>query len=375
MKVLMIAPTPFFSDRGCHIRIYEEIKTLKQLGHSITLCTYHLGEDIPGLTIKRSLTVPWYNKLDAGPSWHKPYLDMLLFFLVLKELYTNKFDLIHAHLHEGIFIGKIAAFFRFKKIPLIFDSQGGLVSELSAQHFITEGSWLMKFFSWMEKKLYRAPDILITSSNYLKGYPNHVVFDTVNQDSYKVDQSDVQKIVEQYNLKNKLVITYSGGIKSYKGINIIFDAIPLVLKKIPNAIFLMIGYGELAEYQQVVKRLNVEKNVIFTGRVSYFDIPKYLHVSDIAIDPKPEATEANGKVLHYRAAGLPTIVYNRSNVSVLADDYIYLVNDNQELAKQIVFLAEHPEMIKASKAHPTSGGLDTKWIDSFRDIYGQIKLA
>ena len=34
-KVLALAPTPFFSDRGCHIRIYEESKALKRLGWNL----------------------------------------------------------------------------------------------------------------------------------------------------------------------------------------------------------------------------------------------------------------------------------------------------------------------------------------------------
>ena len=45
MKVLMIAPTQFFADRGCHIRILEEIRALKRLGHKLELLTYHSGED------------------------------------------------------------------------------------------------------------------------------------------------------------------------------------------------------------------------------------------------------------------------------------------------------------------------------------------
>ena len=33
MRIMMIAPTPFFADRGCHTRIYGEITALQRLGH------------------------------------------------------------------------------------------------------------------------------------------------------------------------------------------------------------------------------------------------------------------------------------------------------------------------------------------------------
>src|SRR4051794_1135247 len=84
LRILMVAPTPYFSDRGCHVRIYEEAKALQAQGHRLLIVTYHLGRDMDGIETLRIPTVPWYRKTSAGPSWHKPYLDVLLFFRALK---------------------------------------------------------------------------------------------------------------------------------------------------------------------------------------------------------------------------------------------------------------------------------------------------
>jgi hypothetical protein len=54
MKILAIAPTPFFADRGCHMRILGEIEALKRRGHEFLLLTYHLGRDIDGVATKRT---------------------------------------------------------------------------------------------------------------------------------------------------------------------------------------------------------------------------------------------------------------------------------------------------------------------------------
>ena len=35
MRILVVAPTPFFSNRGTHIRILEEALALEKLGHEI----------------------------------------------------------------------------------------------------------------------------------------------------------------------------------------------------------------------------------------------------------------------------------------------------------------------------------------------------
>ena len=61
-KVLVVAPTSFFSDYGCHVRILEEVTHLEALGHRMIICTYHNGDDLPGLEIRRSWGVPWVKR-------------------------------------------------------------------------------------------------------------------------------------------------------------------------------------------------------------------------------------------------------------------------------------------------------------------------
>ena len=138
----MIAPTPFFADRGCHVRILGEAKALIDLGHELILCTYFLGRDIEGIPVVRTLSVPWYNKLSAGPSWHKFYIDLLLLWKVVSVCRTFRPDVIHAHLHEGVVIGKIAS--RLFRIPLVADLQGSLTDELLAHRFMPRCSDLGK---------------------------------------------------------------------------------------------------------------------------------------------------------------------------------------------------------------------------------------
>src|SRR5450759_4056928 len=105
LKILMLAPTPYFSDRGCHVRIYEEARALRRQGHDVRIVTYHLGRDMPDIPTIRIPRIFWYSRLEAGPSWHKLYLDLLLFFQAAMLIPDFRPQLIHAHLHEGALIG------------------------------------------------------------------------------------------------------------------------------------------------------------------------------------------------------------------------------------------------------------------------------
>ena len=67
----MIAPTSFFSDYGCSVRILEEAKILQARGNELTICTYRNGKDIPGLTIRRTPSIPFREHYEVGSSPHK----------------------------------------------------------------------------------------------------------------------------------------------------------------------------------------------------------------------------------------------------------------------------------------------------------------
>ena len=163
-RILMVAPTPFFADRGCHVRILGQAKALINLGHQVTLCTYYLGRDVDGIPTERTLVVPWYHKLSAGPSWHKIYIDVLLLWKVLVACRKYRPDIIHAHLHEGIVVGKMASL--LFGVPLVADIQGSLTDELLAHKFIPNLRWLIGLVRWIEKRISRMPTHLIVSSSH-----------------------------------------------------------------------------------------------------------------------------------------------------------------------------------------------------------------
>lgn len=163
-RILMIAPTPFFADRGCHVRILGEAKALIALGYELVVCTYGLGRDVDGIRTERTARIPWYRKLSAGPSVHKLYIDVLLLWKVIQICRRFRPDLIHAHLHEGIVIGKIAsAVFR---VPLVADLQGSLTAELLDHKFLPNFRWLVSFMYWTERKINQMPSHLIVSCSY-----------------------------------------------------------------------------------------------------------------------------------------------------------------------------------------------------------------
>ena len=79
MKILVLAPLPMLVDRGGAIRIYEELRALKEKGIEIRCVTYHLGRDISEIKLDRIPRVPFYHNDNPGGSYLRLYADFLLF--------------------------------------------------------------------------------------------------------------------------------------------------------------------------------------------------------------------------------------------------------------------------------------------------------
>ncbi len=322
MKILGIAPTPFFADRGCHMRILGEIQALQRRGHEVLLVTYHLGRDIEGVPSLRNKDVKWYQKLEAGPALGKFYLDWLLWRKTIKVIKEFQPDVIHGHLHEGALIGLMARRLAGSKAPVVFDVQGSLTKELDSYGWLKKAPFVRPMFRTVEKIITRWSEQSVGSnlavSQFLQlemGLPAErvtTVVDGVHMGFFdgtgREDLKQVLGIAE-----GRPVVTYTGALLSSKGVDNFFQAIPHVLAQEPEAFFLVVGYP-VAESQALVERLGVADKVLFVGRVDYFELPDYLKIADVAVDPKVDAAgEASGKIINYMGAGLPVACFDHVN--------------------------------------------------------------
>src|SRR3989344_108510 len=328
LRILMLAPTPFFSDRGCHIRILNSYLRLKKEGHEITILTYPIGRNIRGIKIKRVGKLYGYKKTSPGFSFYKPFLDILLLIKAKKEMKNKRYDIIYAHLHEGAFIG----YFLKKKFnkKVIFDAQGSLVGELTAHKTIKENGLLYKILWPIEKFITENSDEIITSNEGLKKFMlKNFKVNKITVQKDLPDKSFFNKNVKKAILnlpKGKKIVVYLGGLQLYKGIGNLIKAIPFTNK---NIHFLIMGYP-INEAQKLAKELGVENRITFTGEIPYEKAPSYLKLGDIAISPKTlESGEANAKIYNYVAMGLKVVCFdNLENRKILGNNGIYARDQN-----------------------------------------------
>ncbi|AMV73152.1 YqgM-like family glycosyltransferase [Desulfuromonas sp. DDH964] len=352
MRILMLAPTPYFSDRGCHVRIYEEARVLRRLGHEVRIVTYHLGRNLDDIPTERIPAVPWYRKLSAGPSWHKPYLDILLLFKAWQVARRFRPDLLHAHLHEGAFVAALLK--PVLRLPIVFDCQGSLTGELVDHRFVRKGSLLYRVFYLLEAWICRRADAIVTSATptaeLLKAdfaVPEARITAVVDG----VDAGDFHHHPGQHDLKRELglppakqVVVFLGAMNEYQGIDLLLDVIKTLSARRQDCHFLLMGYPERA-YRERAATLGIAGLVTFTGKIPYDQAARYLSLGQIAISPKLSRTEANGKLFNYMACGLPAVVFDtRINREILGDAGLYAeFGDAEALTNGLAALLDDPE--------------------------------
>jgi glycosyltransferase involved in cell wall biosynthesis len=107
------------------------------------------------------------------------------------------------------------------------------------------------------------------------------------------------------------------------------------------------------ESQALVERLGVADSVLFVGRVDYFELPDYLKIADVAVDPKVDAAgEASGKIINYMGAGLPVACFDHvNNRTFLGDTGAFAPEPTPKgLAQAILELLNDPEGREAKGA-------------------------
>jgi len=385
-NILMIAPTSFFGDYGCHVRILEEVRVLHKRGHRVTIVTYYRGRDLPELNIVRTRPTPWHANYEVGSSRHKVAFDALLSWTALKTAWQLQPDIIHAHLHEGALIGRAVS--ALTGAPLVFDYQGSLTAEMLDHHFVRPGGKRERFFRALEQRIDRMPRAILTSSRHsaqllrdsLQDQAHRVVPlpDCVDTDFFRPrtpdDQAEVDAIKDQLGIpRDRTVVIYLGLLAPYQGTYHIIHAARQVVAAQPSLHFLVMGYPNHDGYQREAAQHGLIGHMTFTGRVPYEQAARYLRVGDIALAPKMSLTEGAGKILNYMACALPTVAFDTPQArEFMAHSGLYAERGSAEsLADRINELAQNPERARALGRSLRARAINRfSWDDAARRLLG-----
>lgn len=184
-----------------------------------------------------------------------------------------------------------------------------------------------------------------------------------------------EKFKEKFNILDHKVISTFGMLSRGKGIEYVIDALPQVVEKHPNILYLIIGVthpvvkkeeGESyrLELEKKVRELNLENNVRFINQyLPTEEILSYLQATDIYISTSLSPDQAVSGTFSYAIGSGRAIVSTdfrqAKNIITPSIGRIIPVRDSQAYADNIIELLDHPDKLPSmhKKAYRSSRGM------------------
>jgi glycosyltransferase involved in cell wall biosynthesis len=349
-RILVVAPQPFYEDRGTPIAVRQVLQALGELGRSVDLLTFPIGEDIavPGLNITRSANPFGFCGVPIGLSFRKILLDVPLAWALRRLVVPGRYSCIHA-VEEAAFPAALLA--RRHGIPLLYDMQSSLAEQLARLD-----PWGLaatgRALDAAERWLLRRSSLVVTSAGLAARVHRTVPEVPVREwhfPSAPADSTplDVQCLRERLGLSGSgPVVLYGGSFEAYQGLPELIAAIPAVLERRPGVTFVLVG----ADRANGLVAHERAEDLVASGALKIVDrqpreaMASYLALADVLVSPRAYGGNLPLKVYDYLAAGRPIVATDiPTHRTVLAEDRAVLVAPSTDaLAQGILSVLADP---------------------------------
>ena len=185
--------------------------------------------------------------------------------------------------------------------------------------------------------------------------------------SHFIPQPDSMQKRLELGLENKKIIISVGRLVHRKGQDRLIEALPAILRQIPQAHLLLVGEGPYKSHlEKLVNKFSLKDNVTFVGRILYDKLPSYLSAADVFAMPSRSrffGLEVEGLGIVYleaSACGIPVVAGNsggapdavREGITGLCVDG----TDVQQIAEAVI------QLCSDAKRASNMGSAGRNWI-------------
>jgi glycosyltransferase involved in cell wall biosynthesis len=333
LRILFLAPQPFFEVRGTPLAVLAMVRALTGLGHRVELLTYPQGApvDVQGLVHRRSLRLP-VGRVKAGPSMAKLFLDVPFLIEAVFLMSTRRYDVVHA-VEEAAHL--VAPFARLLGVPLVVDVDSSIPDQLRYSGFATRGPLLWIAEALERRALAGSAAVITVCTSLTEGVKRRApgartfqiedppLVDTASRPSPEI----VATLRRDLGLGPDPIVLYSGNFEGYQGVELLVDAGALV----PHAQVAFMG-GEPLEIAALRERAEkAGSRCVFAGKRPPTDLPAFLALADVLVSPRTKGENTPFKIYTYLASG-KAVVATRipSHTQILDESVAFLVGATPE---------------------------------------------
>jgi glycosyltransferase involved in cell wall biosynthesis len=330
VRILLLAPHPFYQARGTPIAVRTVLEFLSERGDTVDVLTYAEGTEVSirNCTVHRIPRVPGLQGIRPGFSIKKVLSDVLMIGSCLRLVRRNRYDLIHA-VEESAFIA--AAMRALTGVPYVYDMDSSLAEQLVDAY--PPLRFAFPVLRRMEALVIRRSSGVLAVCAALQDValshdPGQLVGrveDTTLLTGPKAVAGNGRSLLPT---DEGPVAMYVGNLEAYQGIDLLLEGFRHALTRVPQAKLVIVGGrdADIAYYRGRAQRLGIDGSVVFAGPRPIGMLPELLRQADVLVSPRLKGLNTPMKIYSYLDSGSAVLATRlRTHTQVLDDGMAYLV--------------------------------------------------
>jgi glycosyltransferase involved in cell wall biosynthesis len=343
LNLLVLAPQPFYEDRGTPIALMHVVSAMSRLGVQVDLVTFPVGNDVdlPGLRIIRAGWRFGIKRVPIGLSSRKMLFDVSLLATAWRLVRERSYAAIYAS-EEAIIAAHLLG--RRAGLPVIYDMQSSMPEQLTA-HRLLRGHVAQALLNRCERWFVRRSGVVACSAGLEKHARSLDPGADVEAWRYPgtppvgVGEAAAHLRREFAIPDDAMVVYYAGTFETYQGIGQLLEAIPNVLVQESNVVFVLAG-ADPDEARTLTKKAIPDHALRYLGRLSRSRALACLDLADVVVSARQSGRNLPLKIIDYMAAGKAIVATDTPAHRIALDETraLLVAPDSQAIAAGIVEL-------------------------------------
>jgi glycosyltransferase involved in cell wall biosynthesis len=350
VKILLLAPHPFYQARGTPIAVKTVLEFLSERGDSVDVLTYSEGADVQirNCRVYRIPRMPGLRNIHPGFSFKKVVCDALMVGSCLRMVRRTRYDLIHA-VEESAFIASLMQ--ALSGVPYVYDMDSSLAEQLVEAYPAL--SFAFPALRRMEALAVRRSSGVLAVCAALEDValahdPDKLVGRVEDTTLLPEGESDGRNGPILPDGGGGPVALYVGNLETYQGIDLLLEGFRHTLRAVPKARLVIVGGRppDIAHYGSRAAALGIGPAVHFLGPRPVSLLADLLREADVLVSPRLKGLNTPMKIYSYLDSGSAVLATRlRTHTQVLDDSLAYLVDpEPAALGRGLAELMSDPEL-------------------------------
>lgn len=315
MKILLLAPHPFYRERGTPIAVNLLLRALSGQGHQVDVLTYHIGAEVdyPGVKLHRIASVPGIKDVPPGWSIRKLICDVWMLAKALRMAARGGYRVTHA-VEESVFIALVLK--KLFGIPYVCDMDSSMPAQLVEKYpFLRCIAPLMRFAEGVAIRHAAAVAAVCDAlADIAKNHRARRVFllrdISLLESDAATESDDARDAVRREFGLTGYCFMYIGNLEEYQGIDLLLAGFAdLEAPERDRSTLAIVGgtARDIDRYRSRADTMGLADRVIFTGPQPVQRMAELFCAADALASPRIKGGNTPMKIYSYMASGRPIL--------------------------------------------------------------------